>query len=72
MKEYIKNAKPEELEDILKAVLARYGQVYPDWEVTVISLEKAKDRTEQLDRLIAFLEKMKVHESKADFSSMDL
>ncbi len=71
MKEYIKNAKPEELEDILKAVLARYGQVYPDWEVTVISLEKAEDRTEQLDRIIAMLEKMKLNPLRGNMFPSD-
>ena len=59
MKKYIKNAEPEELEDILKALLERYREVYPDWEMTVISLEKAADKKEQLDRMIQLLEKMK-------------
>ena len=58
----IKQAKPEELNDILLAVLDRYREVYPDWELTTISLEKAVDKNEQLDRMIALIEKMKEKE----------
>ena len=55
----IKNAKPEEINDILQAVLARYRELYPDWEIITLSLEKAVDKNEQLDRMIALLETMK-------------
>ena len=37
----INHAKPEELDQILQAVLQRYREVYPDWELITISLEKA-------------------------------
>ena len=56
----INHAKPEELDQILQAVLQRYREVYPDWELITISLEKAVDKKEQLDRIIATLEKLKV------------
>ena len=55
----IKKAEPEELNDILMAVLERYREVFPDWEVMTVSLEKAADKKEQLDRMIALLEHMK-------------
>lgn len=48
-----------EIEETLQAVLRRYGELFPDWEVSTISLQKNEDRIEQLDRTIAFLEKMK-------------
>ena len=59
MVDQIKKAKPEELNDILLAVLARYREVFPDWEVMTVSLEKSVDKNEQLDRIIATLETMK-------------
>ena len=59
MIEQIKKAKPEELNDILQAVLARYREVFPGWELITISLEKSVDKKEQLDRIIGLLEKMK-------------
>ena len=57
--DWIKTAEPEELEDILKALLKRYREVYPEWDVSVITLEKTADKKEQLDRMIQLLEKMK-------------
>ena len=59
MIDQIKKAKPEELNDILLAVMARYREVYPDWELITVSLEKAVDKNEQLDRMIGLLENMK-------------
>ena len=59
MIDQIKKAKPEELNDILLAVMARYREVYPDWELITVSLEKAVDKMEQLDRIIQLLEHMK-------------
>ena len=48
-----------EIEKILHAVRRRYAELFPDWEVIVISIEKSVDRNEQLDRMIAMLENMK-------------
>ena len=59
MIDQIKQAKPEELNDILLAVMERYREVYPDWELITISLEKAVDKNSQLDQIIAMLEAMK-------------
>lgn len=55
----IKKAEPEELNDILLAVLARYREVFPNWEVMTVSLEKAGDKMKQMDRMIGLLENMK-------------
>ncbi len=49
----------DEIQDILQAVLRRYNQLYPNWEISIISIEKGKDREAQLDRAIALLESMK-------------
>ena len=52
-------ANEEEVEILLAAVLARYGELYPDWEISTISLRRDEDRAVQLDRTIRMLESMK-------------
>ena len=44
---------------VLNAVLKRYNELFPEWEVSTISLHKCTDRNEQLDNMIMLLEKMK-------------
>ena len=55
----IKRLGPEEIQDILDALLTRYRELYPDWDVNIVSLEKRKTKNEQLDEMIALLESMK-------------
>ena len=55
----IKRLEPEEIQDILDALLTRYRELYPDWDVNIVSLEKRKIKNEQLDEMIALLESMK-------------
>ncbi len=57
--ERIAQADDMEIQDLLKAVTNRYAELYPDWEICTFSLEKAKDRNEQIDREIAFLQGLK-------------
>ena len=52
-------APPKEIEQILKAALARYRDLYPEWDISTLSLEKAGDKNEQLDRVIDLLRNMK-------------
>ena len=52
-------ATPNEIEQILKAALARYRDLYPQWDISTLSLEKAGDKNEQLDRVIDLLRNMK-------------
>ena len=47
------------LSQLLRAVLQRYEELFPDWEISTISLEKCSDTNEQLDRMITILEQMK-------------
>ena len=47
------------LSQLLKAVLQRYEELFPNWKISTISLEKCSDTNEQLDRMIAMLEQMK-------------
>ena len=55
----VSTANEEEVDMLLTAVLARYGELYPDWEISTISLRRGEDRAEQLDRTIRMLEFMK-------------
>ena len=55
----IGRADGAQIEKLLNAVLRRYGELYPDWEVSTVTVEKTQNRSEQLDRIIALLEKMK-------------
>ena len=55
----IETANGEALNHILNAVLSRYGILYPGWEISTVSILCSEDRNEQLDRMIAMLEKMK-------------
>lgn len=48
-----------QIERLLKAVVARYGELYPDWELSVMSLEKNKDRAKQIDNIIEVLQRIK-------------
>ncbi len=48
-----------EIEEVLIAVRQRYAELFPDWEVVLISIEKSVDRNRQLDRMIAMLQNMK-------------
>ena len=49
-----------EIGELLEAVLDRYAVLYPDWNISTISLQKSEDRNEQLDRMIAVLRNLKV------------
>ena len=57
--EEIAQADGTAIDKLLKAVLRRYAVLYPDWEISTISLQKSSDRNEQLDRMIAILQRMK-------------
>ena len=57
--EEIAQADGAKIDKLLKAVLQRYAELFPDWELSTISLQKSSDRNEQLDRIIGVFEKMK-------------
>ena len=59
MKDKIRELKADEINDVFLAVLARYRELFPDWEMITLSLEKAVDKNEQLEQIIASLENMK-------------
>ena len=47
------------IEQLLNLVLYRYEELYPDWEISTVSVQKSTDQNEQLDRMIAALQAMK-------------
>ena len=57
--DYIEKANEEELEQVLKATGKRYGVLFPNWEMSVISVEKNTDRNAQIDEIIKMLKEMK-------------
>ena len=48
-----------EIQELLNAVLRRYAELFPDWEISMISIEKQADRNQQLDSIIKVLQRMK-------------
>ena len=59
----IGKAERGEIDALLTTILNRYRELYPGWEISIISLEKDSDRTGQMDRVIALLEQMKNSEA---------
>lgn len=57
--EKISQAQADELEALLRAVLHRYAELFPDWEISTISFQKTGDRNQQIDQYIALLTNMK-------------
>lgn len=57
--EEIAKADGTEIEELFKAVRQRYAELFPGWEIIMISIEKCVDRNEQLDWMIRMLQNMK-------------
>ena len=55
----ISQARDFEIEEMMTALLKRYKEVFPNWEVSVVSIEKTGDRNKQIDEVIQLLEKLK-------------
>ena len=55
----IEQASADDLEKLLDAVLRRYAELYPDWELNVFSVQKSVDENEQLDKMIELLNNLK-------------
>ena len=57
--EEITRANEKDIDKLIKAILLRYEVLYPDWEISTITLQKGSDRNEQIDRTITWLQSMK-------------
>lgn len=58
--EQIETVSKENINDLVDAVIKRYHALFPDWEISTISIRKIDDRNKQLDTMIGMLENMKV------------
>ena len=59
MLQKIAQADVETVDTLLTAVLARYGELYPDWEICTMSVRKDEDKAKQIDAIIRRLEYMR-------------
>ena len=55
----IRSATEDEISDMLLAIMERYREVFPHWEIHVLTIEKAVDKNKQLDQAITLIEKLK-------------
>ena len=58
-KQWIGGLGAVELDEVLQAVIGRYGVLYPDQEVSVLCVDRTGGRTEQIDEVIRLLEGLK-------------
>lgn len=58
-REMIVLADESELNDIIQTVIWKYSKVNPDWEMGVYVIQRSKDRAQQIDQPIAFLDATK-------------
>ena len=59
LEEEIARADSTQIENLLKAILDRYAVLFPDWEISAVSLPKSPQRDVQIDQMIAVLQGMK-------------
>ena len=55
----ISKAQDHEIQEMMTALLKRHKELFPNWELSVISIEKTGDRNRQIDEVIQLLEKLK-------------
>ena len=55
----IAQSDEDAVEELLRAVRKRYAVLFPDWELSMISVKKNADKNEQLDKFIALLQNLK-------------
>ena len=49
----------DDIVEVVEAVLKRYSELFPDWEISTFSLCRAEDRDSQINLTIQMLENMK-------------
>ena len=55
----ISNLDGEKIAAVLDHVLFCYSQIFPQWSVSVLSVDKREDTIAQIDETIALLQKLK-------------
>ena len=62
----IHSADGTELDEIMKTIIRRHGQLFPEWEVHFISLHRdAEKRKKDLEELVCFLERSEENRKSA-------
>ena len=59
LEELIAQVEPSRIAGVLEAVIDRYAQLFPEWQICTVSLRKGNDRDEQLDSMISMLESLR-------------
>ena len=59
LEEAIAQVDGRQIETLMKAILDRYEELFPEWEVITLSLPRNHDRNTHLDRMIGVLQGMK-------------
>ena len=57
--EMIKQVSTDNISTVLQAVIKRYEELLPGWDIAVFTIEKRGDRTEQINGIIRLLESAK-------------
>lgn len=57
--QYISTATADKIPELLMTVLERYNEVFPDWEISTVSIQKDGTEREQIGRMIKILEEMR-------------
>ncbi len=57
--DYLLRTEKKDIAELFRMALERYQQLYPEWEITVISWERNADRNRQIDDMIRYLERRK-------------
>ena len=62
----------EAIEELLRAVRKRYAELFPEWELSMISVKKNADKNEQLDKFIMLLQNLKTNGEFPDDLAEDI
>ncbi|MBQ3252456.1 MAG: hypothetical protein IJB02_04365 [Oscillospiraceae bacterium] len=58
----IAKASADEISGIWQPLLNRYKELFPDWDITILTIEKTQDRNKQIDNLIHIMESLRTAE----------
>lgn len=55
----IAKVEPERIQAVLEAIMQRYDELFPDWEINFFSIPKSADRNAHIDQAIRMLQSFK-------------
>ncbi len=71
LKKRILQVDAEQIVGLLEAAMQRYRELFPDWEICVISLHKEEDVSAQLDATVEALLKMKEFATRSSMPAVE-